>query len=54
MTAELRNHGPYGTEGQIHENGELVIGRRFDDRWLSVQWLDAERQALEADGWVTG
>src|SRR5207249_4548893 len=47
--AELRYHGEYGVEAQLFNQGELVIGRRFDTRELAVQWASEERKAIERD-----
>src|ERR1700741_5090223 len=44
---ELRYHGEYGVEAQFFQNGELLIGRRFDTKSLAVQWAELEREHLE-------
>jgi hypothetical protein len=46
-SAELRDHGAAGVEAQILQDGELVMGRRFDRRELAVQWAEQERQAIK-------
>jgi len=47
--AQLRYHGEYGVEAQLFEQGELVIGCRFDTRDLAVQWAEEERKAIERE-----
>ena len=53
-SCELRLHGPngeWGVETQILNDGELLIGRRFDSGDLALQWAKVEREAHERQGW---
>ena len=36
FSCELKYHGEFGVEAQIFENGDLLVGRRFDTRQLAV------------------
>ena len=54
-SCELRMHGPngeWGVETQILNDGELLIGRRFDTDDLALQWAKVEREAHERRGWT--
>jgi hypothetical protein len=44
---ELKYHGEFGVEAQIFENGDLIVGRRFDTRQLAVNWAERQRQDIE-------
>ena len=54
-SCELRMYGPngeLGVETQILNDGELLIGRRFDTGDLALQWAKIERDAHEREGWA--
>lgn len=46
---ELR-YSEYGVEAQMLEDGELIIGRRFDTRELAIQWAELEKEELQKGG----
>lgn len=45
-SAELRDHGEWGTEAQVLRDGELRSGRRFPRRDSAVMWAERQRAAL--------
>jgi len=52
---ELRTHGPngeWGTEAQLLDNGELLIGQLFAVPDLAMHWATQERTAHEREGWT--
>jgi hypothetical protein len=54
-SCELRMHAPdgeWGVETQILNDGELLIGRRFDSGDLALQWATEDREAHERQGWT--
>jgi hypothetical protein len=46
----LKYHGEFGVEAQIFENGDLIVGRRFDTRQLAVNGATLEKEDLEKGG----
>ena len=42
---ELHDRGRWGTEAQIHWNGRLLLGWRFETRALALEW--AIKEAVE-------
>ena len=50
FSCELKYHGEVGVEAQIFENGDLIVGRRFDTRQLAVNWAMLEKDDLEKGG----
>jgi hypothetical protein len=54
---ELLFHEQGGTEAQILKDGELMFGRRFEEGWQTLQWVEEERQFIEKGGdwwpWMT-
>ena len=44
---ELHDRGHWGTEAQIHWNGRMLIGWRFETRALALEWALEERADLE-------
>jgi hypothetical protein len=47
FSCELKYHGEFGVEAQIFENGDLIVGRRFDTRQLTVNWAVLEKEDIE-------
>ena len=47
FSCELKYHGEVGVEAQIFENGDLIVGRRFDTRQLAVNWALLEKEDFE-------
>jgi hypothetical protein len=46
-TCELMFWEEGGTEAQILEDGELLVSRRFEEGWQTLQWAEEERKSLE-------
>jgi hypothetical protein len=49
-TCELVFHDQGGTEAQIMKDGELIIGRRFEEGWQTLQWATFEKEHIEKGG----
>jgi hypothetical protein len=45
-----------GTEAQILKNGDLLVSRRFEEGWQTLQWAEEERKYFEkgGDGTLSG
>jgi hypothetical protein len=39
-SAELRDHGQFGIDAQIFQQGDFLIRRRFDTRYAAVEWAE--------------
>ena len=48
FSCDLVYRGEWGIEAEIHRDGVLLIGRRFDSRALAVRWAEGERRTLES------
>jgi hypothetical protein len=46
-TGELVVFG-IGSEARILRDGDLLVSRRFDQEWRTVQWAEEERKFIEA------
>jgi hypothetical protein len=49
-TGELVSHDGIGTEARVFVDGELLVSRRFPERWQTIQWADEERKFIENGG----
>jgi hypothetical protein len=36
-----------GTEAQIQKDGDLLVSRRFEEGWQTLQWAEEERKYFE-------
>ena len=39
-----------GTEAQILKDGDLLVSRRFEHGWQTLQWTEEERKSIEQGG----
>jgi hypothetical protein len=39
-----------GTEAQILKDGDLLVSRRFEQDWQTVQWAEQEKLFIENGG----
>jgi hypothetical protein len=39
-----------GTEAQIPKDGDLLVSRRFEKGWQTLQWAEEERKYFESGG----
>jgi hypothetical protein len=46
-TCELVLHDGFGGEARILKDGELLVSRRFEQEWQTLQWADQERKFIE-------
>jgi hypothetical protein len=46
-TCELVVFG-IGSEARVLKDGDLLVARRFDQEWRTVQWAEEERKFIEA------
>jgi hypothetical protein len=49
-TCELVFYDQGGTEARILKGGELMVGRRFEEGWQTLQWAEEERKVIEQGG----
>jgi len=45
-SCELHDRGPWGFEAMILWNGRLLIGQRFDNRALALEWAANEHRDM--------
>ena len=53
-SCQLRPYGDdgrWGTEVQVRQDGELLVGKHFDSGELALEWATAKRVAHEKAGW---
>jgi hypothetical protein len=39
-----------GTEARIFKDGDLLVGRRFEEGWKTLEWAEAEKRFIENGG----
>jgi type I restriction enzyme, R subunit len=46
-TCELVLHDGFGSEARILKDGDLLLSRRFEQEWQTLQWAEEERRFIE-------
>jgi hypothetical protein len=49
-TCELVLHVGFGSEARILRDGDLLVSRRFEHEWQTLQWTEQERLSIENGG----